>query len=358
MTIRFVSRRRVLKLAGALAAGTIVAACSTTTSSTGPTFPTRGPLIGPTVLPTAVSSPVKGKLLVVLDGNFQAFDLGTLSAQPITTFPKGAYAASPRLAFDRKSIAYTYYVVPKDPKDLGGSDLYVMSADGSNARMIHVHPESGATYEDPCFSADGKFILATLRKPVYDSQGQFQGETLAIQRVGIDGSQPTQVVTNALGPAASPDGKYLMYTAVDDKGQPVGFRVADAQGANGKDPLANQSFAYVRFPSFSPDGSQIVFSAVGGPGAAAPQQKIFGASLFSIAEAHGIPWEIWTVRPDGSELKRLTHESEDTPVPAWSPKGDWIAFAGEIGLYLVDAAGAQTTRISTLVSGGGIVWLS
>src|SRR5262249_48435937 len=180
------------------------------------------------------------------------------------------------------------------------------------------------------------------------------------QRVELDGGAPTEVVANALGPAMSPDGKYLMYTAVDQKGQPVGFRIADAQGGGGKDPLANQGFTYVRFPTFSPDGSLITFAGVGGPGVGAPQQqKIFGASLgYGIAEAHGIPWEIWTVRPDGSELKRLTHESEDTPVPTWSPKGDWIAFAGEIGLYLVDAAGAQTIRVSTLVSGGGIVWLS
>jgi Tol biopolymer transport system component len=305
-----------------------------------------------------VSSPVKGKLLIVLDGNFQTFDLGTLSAQPLTKFPKGAYVASPRLSFDHQSIVYTYYVVPKDSKDLGGSDLYVMDAGGGNPHVVRPHPESGATYEDPCFSADGKAILATLRKPVYDNQGQFKGETLAIQRIGLDGSAPTEVVGNALGPATSPNGKYLMYTAVDQQGQPNGFRVANASGGTGKDPLANQGFAYVRFPSFSPDGSLITFSAVGGPGADVPQQKIFGASLFSVAEAHGIPWEIWTVRPDGSELKRLTHESEDTPVPTWSPKGDWIAFAGEIGLYLVDAAGTQTIRVSTVVSGGGITWLS
>jgi Tol biopolymer transport system component len=303
---------------------------------------------------------VKGKLLIVLDGNFQAFDLGTFSDQPISKFPKGAYAASPRIAFDRKSIVYTYYVVPKDPKDLGGSDLYLMDSDGGNPRLVRAHPESGATYEDPCLTSDGSAILATLRKPVYDQSGQFQGETLAIQRIGLDGGQPTDLIQNALGPATSPDGKYLVYTAVDEKGQPVGFRVSDPRGAGAKDLLANQSFSFVRFPTFSPDGSLIVFSAVGGPGADVPQQKLFGASLFGVgvAEAHGIPWDIWTVRPDGSALKRLTHESEDTPIPVWSPKGDWIAFAGEIGLYLVDASGTQTTRVSTMVSGGGISWLT
>src|SRR5258708_3609653 len=359
MSIRLLSRRQVLRGLGALAVGTIVASCSGANSPGAPAAPSSASLIGPTVLPTAVSSPVKGKLLIVLNGNFQAFDLGTLSTQPVTTFPKGAYAASPRLSFDRKSIAYTYYVVPKDPKDLGGSDLYVMDADGGNPGLADPPPGPEQAYEYPCFTADGKAILATIRKPIYDSQNQFQGETLAIQHVGLDGGQPIDLIANALGPAMSPDGKYLIYTAVDSKGQTIGFRVSDPQGSGGKDILANQSFSIVRFPTFFPDGSLILFSAVGGPGATVPQQKLFGSLPgVGVAEAHGIPWEIWTVRPDGSELKRLTHESEDTPIPVWAPNGDWIAFAGEIGLYLVDAPGSQTIRISTIQSGGGIIWLS
>ena len=53
----------------------------------------------------------------------------------------------------------------------------------------------------------------------------------------------------------------------------------------------------------------------------------------------------------------MTHEGEDQPTPTWSPDGSWIAFAGEIGLYLVDPAGLQTQRISPTVSTGGIAWL-
>jgi Tol biopolymer transport system component len=263
------------------------------------------------------------------------------------------------LSFDRKSIAYTYYVVPKDPKDLGGSDLYVMDATGANSRVVRPHPEAGATWEDPCFTADGKAILATLRKPIY-TNGQFQGETLSIQRAGLDGGEPTTLLSDGFGPSTSPDGKFLVYTAVDPKGQPTTLRIADATGSGAKDLFpTNQSFTYARFPSFSPDGGHIVFSAVTGSSSLLPAPKVRSSPFEpAIAEAHGIPWEIWTVRPDGSELTQRTHESEDTPIPVWSPNGDWIAFAGEIGLYLVDSAGKQTMRLSTTVSGGGVVWLT
>ncbi len=357
------SRRRFCLGAGAaLATGAVTLACSSPLSGSSPApAGSTGSVgaIGPIALPTATASPTTGRWLIVRDGNFEVFDLATLQAQPLTHFPKGAYAASPAVSFDRKRIAYTYYVVPKDAKDLGGSDLYVADASGANPRLVRSHGEPGATFEDPAWSADGGSILATRRKPLYDANGLYQGEALAIYRVPLDGAEPTLLLKDALGPAASPDGKYLVYTPVDPKGQPSGLWIGDANGKGGTELLANQGFVYLRSPRFAPDGSRLAFAAVGGPGAT-PSGTRSGwlPPGFGVAAAHGIPWDIWTVRPDGSELKRLTYESEDTPIPAWSPNGEWIAFAGEIGLYLVDAAGQKTLRLSTTISGGGIAWLS
>ena len=101
----------------------------------------------------------------------------------------------------------------------------------------------------------------------------------------------------------------------------------------------------------------MVFAAVTGSGSGIPVKKVGEVSPFlELAEAHGVPWEIFTIRPDGSDLRQLTHETEDTPTPGWSPSGAWIAFSGEIGLYLVDSEGRDTIRVSTSVSGGGMTW--
>ncbi len=368
------TRRQFLASAGlTLTTAALAAACSAAQSQSTPTGGVSpnpaaaqpyggvsGSLIGPTVLPTVVSSPVKGKWLVVEQGNLYVFDLSTLQAQPLTQFPKGAYAASPSMSHDRKQIVYTYYVIPKDPKDLGGSDLFQIEANGSNPRSVQTHPSPGATFEDPCWSADGTSIYSTLRTPTFDSAGKYQGESLGIYHVGLDGGKPVQIVKDALGPATSPDGKYLAYAGVDSKGQPSQLFVADPDGKNAKQLVADQNFVLLRAPNFSPDSSLICFAGVGGPGGALPGQKAPGAQaspFFDIAEAHGIPWDIFTVRPDGTNLQRLTYESEDTPTPVWSPSGDWVAFAGEIGLYLVDSGGKKTIRVSTIVSGGGIAWL-
>ena len=337
-------------------AGFIAIGCSA------PATPAAGPIssvagIGPVILPTAVSSPAPGKLLIVVNGSLVAFNLNSMKTEPITTSPKGAYAASPRMSHDRKKLVYTYYVVPTDPKDLGGSDLYVADGNGANQHLLQVHPNAGATFEDPCWTSDGSAVMATMRKPIYNSQNQYQGETLSILTVGVAGGETTPLVENALGPATSPDGKLLVFTPVDAKGQPTGLSIADAAGKGARDLVPNGQFSYSRAPEFSPDGSRITFAAVTGSSVPLPGKKIGDRSpLFDVAEAHGIPWEIWTVKPDGSELLQLTHETEDTPTPTWSPNGDWIAFAGEIGLYLVDAGGKNTIRLSTEVSGGGVTW--
>ncbi len=344
------SRRRIcLSLVGAL----VAAGCSA-----GP--PPAPTIIAPINLPTATASPVQGKLLIAQNGNFSVFDLATLHATALTHFPSGSFAASPALSPDGKQVAYTFYVLPKDQNDLGGSDLMVMDADGGNARLVRAHPRPGTSFEEPCWSADGKSILATRRTTVY-ANGKYQGVQIDVVRVSLDGSAPVTVVANAQSPAVSPDGKFLAYLTVDQQGSPTKLWVGRADGTGARDILAGQKYTYVRAPHFAHDSGRIAFGAFGGPPAApakaSREPDDQGPFRPAIAEAHGIPWEIWTVQPDGAGPRRLTHVQEDSPIPVWSPDDAWIAFAGEIGLYLVDQQGQRTLRLSTSTSGGGLAWL-
>jgi Tol biopolymer transport system component len=55
--------------------------------------------------------------------------------------------------------------------------------------------------------------------------------------------------------------------------------------------------------------------------------------------------DIWTVRPDGTELRQLTATQDHNPYPVWSPDGKWIAVAGQMTLTLVDANGTQAEPV-------------
>ena len=57
-------------------------------------------------------------------------------------------------------------------------------------------------------------------------------------------------------------------------------------------------------PSVSPDGRQVVFSS----------------------ERDSV-WELYSVRPDGSGLRRLTHTPEEELVPGWTHDGRLVAMS-------------------------------
>jgi TolB protein len=81
------------------------------------------------------------------------------------------------------------------------------------------------------------------------------------------------------------------------------------------------------FLSWSPDGSRLVFDALG----------------------EGTETDVFTVRADGTERRRLTGEGSGW-APTWSPQGDWVAYlsdrdGGNELLYLVRPDGPGNRRL-------------
>jgi Tol biopolymer transport system component len=129
----------------------------------------------------------------------------------------------------------------------------------------------------------------------------------------------------------------------------------------------------VRFSSvrIAPDGQRILFAAVGqGRAYAEPQAGVLDplgllnlVTGTGVAHANGEEWDLWTIEPDGSNLRRLTTIAEDLPVATWSTTGDRIAFLGggsartaETGLVIMTGAGADLQRLTTRPGHRGADW--
>jgi TolB protein len=99
-------------------------------------------------------------------------------------------------------------------------------------------------------------------------------------------------------PSFAPDGKRLVFRTFENHG--YGLRIMDLETKA----ITALTREYDNFPLWSPRGDLIMFSRL-----------VDGA------------YEIYTIKPDGTSVKRLTFTHGNDAHMTWSPDGEYIAFA-------------------------------
>lgn len=338
---RWVSSGTAVLLAALLA---LQSACSSST-----------PDPNPKILPVTTSlADVSGALLYLDVTNVVSFQFKAPGVKPVTRFPEGSYPGGLAASPDGSLVAYSLYQPSKDGRSPGGTNLNVMRPDGTGQRLVLAYALPGEALVNASWTADGERL--------YFSRWSPQG-TQRIERVNLDGSGRRVMVESAHSPALAPQGD-LAYIAPDPVSRREALWITSGEGATPRRLFNETDFDIFAAPRFSPDGTRIAFVAVGGPEAAPPPSgsvpapKRGGGGLEPpIAEAHGVPWDLWIINRDGSGLRRLTDLGEDGPMPAWSPDGRWIALGAELGLYLVQPDTGEVRRILEQPAWGGITWI-
>ena len=235
-------------------------------------------------------------------------------------------------------------------RELGGScpvRLYVMRADGTDRRpltpMVNDRVMEAPCFGGPAWSPDGKRIAFTKD----DALGS------AIWVRNVDRGPPRElsdVPSQSNGrddrdPAWSPDGKTIAF----DRGYPATLWLMDADGGNqhqlttAPPPLCKGA----QRPDWSPDGQLIAFGRT--------------CSL-SLGRNKANTWgDIYTIRPDGSDPRRLTdgrRQSAFNDSPAWSPDGKRIVFDSVVSRSSgekIDVAGVSHEEFDDIyvISAGG-----
>jgi Tol biopolymer transport system component len=209
--------------------------------------------------------------------------------QPSRVLPPGALVTGPVPSPDGRMIAFVATEVAAN-----GSDIYVVNRDGTGLAKI---TSTAGDDDNPSWSPDGtKIAFRSLRG------GRF-GDIWVMDADGGNAvnltPDPVPDTRDDRRPAWSPDGTRIAFSS-----NRAGTYDIWIMGADGSDPVALSSTRdYDTEPTWSPDGIRLAFR-----------------------RSDDNTSDIMVVFAVGGFARRLSLPGHEL-MPAWSPKGDVIAFA-------------------------------
>ncbi|HVO81637.1 MAG TPA: protein kinase [Terriglobales bacterium] len=181
-------------------------------------------------------------------------------------------------------------------------------------------------------------------------------------------------------PAASPDGRSVVFTSTRD-GKPRVW-LKQLQGGGEAPVTDGPDFN----PRFSPDGTMIVFARREGEKFWICRATLVGGELRRLAEGTAPDWSpdgkqiafvrqesLWVMDTDGSnvhELRKVEERSNSFVQSArWSPDGKWVAVESVVGglssenvrFHLISSDGRQSLEVKPAFSGGdlsAVAWVN
>ena len=162
--------------------------------------------------------------------------------------------------------------------------ISVMNPDGTNVKRIF--SEEGGMALSPQWSPDGRWIAF--------GAGAFfveRDKPARVMMVRDDGTEVRPLTTgpaNAGFPSWSPDGKHVVYRVWGETAE--GLRIVGLEDRV----VRTLTSGYDNFPSWSPTGERIAFTRLANDN-----------------------FDIYSIRPDGTDLKQLTNAPGNDAHSAW-----------------------------------------
>jgi Tol biopolymer transport system component len=175
----------------------------------------------------------------------------------------------------------------------------MLNADGSKRSTLFEDPTTSAVA--PAWSPKGDSIAFGFGRYFQILQGPAIADIAVIGTDGKGFKRLTDGKGNHGFPGWAPDGRRLVYRTSSADGKSSWLVIHDIE--TGKVKELKTASTRDNFPAWSPTGDRIAFTGY-----------LDG------------DYEICTIKPDGTEFKRLTHSPGNDAHCAWSPDGQWIAF--------------------------------
>ncbi len=237
----------------------------------------------------------------------------------------GAFA--PALSTDGTRMAYSVFV------PTNGAQIETAAFDGSDVQRV-------TTFRD--LDGDGRTDTVQNTNPAWSPDGEkiaFVSDR-RLSTMAVDGSNARTLsllvrLDRHQSPHWSPDGTHIAFVGFDKEYNP-GFYTVRLDGYE-LTRLADARASSVAAPVWSPNGGWLALATVE-------------------TDAEGTKHDVlYTVRPDGSFLTRVTPTDYGGSVFAWSPDGDWLAFSNGQTVYVTRPNGAELRQVA-IGNGVPLVW--
>ncbi len=210
-------------------------------------------------------------------------------------------------------------------------EIYVMDTDGGNQRRLTNNRHNDGS---PSWSPDGERI-------VFVSHRDGNPEIYVMDADGGNQQNLSNNLSDDSSPSWSPDGNRIAFDSNREGRFNWEIYVIDTDGrnlqrlTNNPDPNGHPDD---RFPSWSPDGAHIVFSA---------RREEHVENKFAVT------YEIYVMDVGGGNQQRLTNNRNNEWAPVWSPDGKRIAFVADrkgnfenFDIYVMEADGGNLQNLT------------
>lgn len=248
--------------------------------------------------------------------------------------------------------------------------VFAAACGGTDADEPPLPIDLAGSLQNPCWSPDGAQLAVTAF-----ADGHGAGRS-AIALVPAGGGAATVLMdaANNVNPPVCWNAMTNAIVFLSDAGpaHEVWWMKADGTG---RKRVTNRPGTVALAPSMSPDGKTIVFESHvdGDPGSGSiwrvgtdgmglrqlttgsddrrPVWSPAGDRILFQSSSNG-DWDLWTMTPDGDDLRSLTGPPANETDPAWSPDGARIAFASDReelplpALFVIPAGGGNPLRVT------------
>jgi Tol biopolymer transport system component/serine/threonine protein kinase len=228
-------------------------------------------------------------------GDSRQRDIWTISVTTGESFPVTADTANDWSPVWSPDGAFLYFA-----SDRGGSmNLWRVAIDEDSGKTLA--PAEAVTTPAPfvahlAISGDGSRIA-------YSSVLQTRNiQKLAVDASGAPRGEPVWITTGSrlwANPDPSPDGRWVAFYSSQPQ---ESIHIARTDGG-GLRRLTTDAAVIERVPRWSPDGTWLAY----------------------FSNRQNPHYQVWRIRPDGSEIQQLTQADDDVRYPVWHPDGSRMA---------------------------------